>query len=184
MPNIVPSKFDEKQRAVYLAELAVTGRKYHSARFAGVCNETVRAHCKDDEQFALQVEAALEVYQESVRKEVHRRAIEGWLEPVFNKMGQQGFSVALDENGEVVMEQYQEALKNADGTLTGEFIVKTRPKMVPSYVRRFSDSLLQLEAKRVDPSYREKSQVDLNVTGGLLVVPGVAPSGETWEHEP
>lgn len=182
--SIVPAKFTEKAREIYLSELMATGRKHHSARVAGVCNMTVLSHIADDEEFAQQVNAALEIYQEDVRREVRRRGIEGWLEPVFNKDASQGFTVALDENGEPVMEEIQEALKGPDGLPTGEFKITRRPKLVPAFVRKYSDRMLELEAKRVDPTYRDKSQVDLNVTGGLLVVPGTAPSQRDWENEP
>lgn len=40
------------------------------------------------------------------------------------------------------------------------------------YIRKFSDRMLELQAKRYIPAYRDKSAVDLNVAGGVLVVNG------------
>jgi len=39
------------------------------------------------------------------------------------------------------------------------------------HVQKFSDRLLELQAKRHCPEYRDKSQVDHNVTGGVLLIP-------------
>ena len=49
--------------------------------------------------------------------------------------------------------------------------------------KQYSDRLLELHAKRHIPAYRDKQTVDHNVTGGVLVVPGVAPTSEDWENE-
>ena len=37
------------------------------------------------------------------------------------------------------------------------------------YIRKFSDRMLELQAKRYEPEYRDKSAVDVNVAGGVLV---------------
>lgn len=38
------------------------------------------------------------------------------------------------------------------------------------YIRKFSDRLLELQAKRYEPEYRDKSAVDVNVKGGVLAI--------------
>lgn len=52
-------------------------------------------------------------------------------------------------------------------------------------VHRFSEKLLELQAKRHMPEYRDKSQMDVNVAGGVLVVHAPAMSREEWlkQHE-
>jgi len=40
------------------------------------------------------------------------------------------------------------------------------------YIRKFSDRMLELQAKRYIPAYRDKAAVDLSVAGGVLVVSG------------
>ena len=39
------------------------------------------------------------------------------------------------------------------------------------HVQKFSDRLLELQAKRHCPEYRDRSQVDHSVTGGVLMIP-------------
>ena len=51
------------------------------------------------------------------------------------------------------------------------------------YVREYSDRMLELYAKRHIPEYRDKHQVDMNVTGGVLVVPELAESSQEWEKD-
>lgn len=48
------------------------------------------------------------------------------------------------------------------------------------YVRKFSDRLLELHAKARVPEYRDK--VDINVSGGVLVV-GAALTQEQWTEQ-
>ncbi|RKZ20174.1 hypothetical protein DRQ50_00010 [bacterium] len=49
--------------------------------------------------------------------------------------------------------------------------------------KQYSDRLLELHAKRHIGAYRDKHTVDHNVTGGVLVVPGMAETSEDWEEE-
>lgn len=52
------------------------------------------------------------------------------------------------------------------------------------YIRRFSDRMLELQAKRHIPEYRDKSAVDMNVAGGVLVVnSGDIQDKEAWLEE-
>lgn len=48
-------------------------------------------------------------------------------------------------------------------------------------VRKYSDALLILEAKRHMPEYRDRSTTDVNVKGGVLVVREPATTPEEWE---
>jgi hypothetical protein len=47
-------------------------------------------------------------------------------------------------------------------------------------VRKYSDRLLELLLKKTNPEFRDKITADVNVRGGVLVVPGVAPSIDDW----
>lgn len=49
-------------------------------------------------------------------------------------------------------------------------------------IRRFDNRLLELLAKRHIPEYREKQQVDVNVSGGVLVVPSAPQSVDEWKR--
>lgn len=48
-------------------------------------------------------------------------------------------------------------------------------------IREYSDTLLLALAKRHIPEYRDKHTVDVNHTGGVLVVPGMAVDSYAWE---
>jgi hypothetical protein len=127
----------------------------------------VRTHLKEDEDFAAQFEEAKGKFRDRIETEITRRAIEGVNEYVTTSKG----LIMVESDTE--MEHYQDAS-------TGE--VKSRPKLVPLMQRRYSDSLLMFHAKRHIPEYREKSQVDVNHSGGVLLVPA-GQSLEQWEKE-
>lgn len=52
-----------------------------------------------------------------------------------------------------------------------------------AYTRKFSDNLLAMEAKRIDPEYREKAQVDVTVKHSGVLVVAAAPSTLDWESQ-
>lgn len=52
------------------------------------------------------------------------------------------------------------------------------------FVRKFSDRMLELQAKRYIPEYRDRSAMDVNVAGGVLVVNSEGiPDKEAWLEE-
>ena len=51
---------------------------------------------------------------------------------------------------------------------------------VVGYERQYDSRILAMEAKRVDPEYRDRSPLDVNVNAGVLVVPA-GQSIEDWE---
>lgn len=140
-------RFTDAAKDRALAAFAQSGVKYLAAAAAGVSGETVRQHLRTDEVFAEAWEDAYGEYQARLVAEIHRRGVEGTLEPVIGRVG-----------------------KDEDGVIT--------------YVRRYSDRLLEFEAKRHMPEYRDKQQVDMNVTGGVLVVhTGGGAVGQSIEEE-
>ena len=172
-------KFDDDQKQVYLVELAKHGLKGRSARAAGVSNQTVRDHMENDEEFATNYEEALEEYRDLLADEVRRRGADGWLEPVYNKDGRvfeplmdldKGVVAYHNKNNEMAWFPSREAASEEG---------HDRVVMVPAFVRKFSDRMLELDVKRVDPSYRDKQTIDLNNTGGGVLV---APAGMTVEE--
>lgn len=50
-------------------------------------------------------------------------------------------------------------------------------------IQEYSDRLLELMLKRHIPAFRDHSQVDMNVAGGVLVVPGVGGDSRAWEQQ-
>ena len=135
----LPTKFDADRRLAFLRALSLTGQLNKSATAVGVSPSTVRKLQKADPDFADAYQEALDEYREWVEREVVRRAVEGWDEPVFQK-----------------------------GEQVGE-------------VRKHSDALLMMLMKKLDPAYKEKHQVDVNIGGGILAVPA-AESVDEWER--
>lgn len=135
-------KLDSKRKLIFLEEYSKTGRIYHSAAVAGVCGGTVTRHRKTDEDFDDACNEALRCYHDDIEGEIHRRAIDGWDEPVFDYKG---------------------------GGCIG-------------HVRKFSDRLLVLQAQRHIKAYQMKGELDVNVSGGVLVVGGKKEEKD-WEAE-
>lgn len=50
-------------------------------------------------------------------------------------------------------------------------------------VRKFSDRMLELQAKAKMHEYRDRQQIDMNVSGGVVAVPGIAKDSRVWEEE-
>ena len=51
------------------------------------------------------------------------------------------------------------------------------------YVKEYSVPLLQMELRRVDPSYKERSEVELNATGGGVLVVPADKTPQQWIEE-
>lgn len=49
--------------------------------------------------------------------------------------------------------------------------------------REYSDTLILAHAKRHIPEYRDRHQVDVQHSGGVLVVPGLAKDADEWERK-
>lgn len=76
---------DDRAKATYLEILALTGRIGEAARAAGACMEVFRLLRLNDEKFKELHEEALQDYRDRLEAEAHRRAVEGWEEPVYQK---------------------------------------------------------------------------------------------------
>lgn len=164
-------KFDDEAKRLFLETYAQTGLVMYSAAVAGVHDSTVRRHKMDDEWFAEAYEVARKWHCESLEAEIKRRAVTGWEEPVYQK-GERVMEPKFDpDTGQPMMDE------------------KGDPIMVPAVTRRFSDRLLEMSAKRHMPEYREKQEVDVNITGGVLAIPMVGsnedkpPTAEDWESK-
>ncbi len=131
-------KFDDEQKQIFLDTLARTGLKYTSYEAADVTRNCVMGHAERDPEFADQMDAALGEYREKVRQEVWNRGVIGWEEPVYGG-GKRVLEPLTDpETGEVLRDE------------NGEIRLRS------ATVLKKSDRLLELEAKRVDPAYRDK----------------------------
>lgn len=150
----------------FCENVATTGLIYQSAERAGVEYSTTLAHAKKHKGRGEQLDIAKAAFRDKLEREALRRAAEGVGRPVFQK-GQRAMDIVTDAEGNVVYED--------DGTT---------PKTKPAVVQEYSDRLMELVLKRHIPEYREKQQMDVNVSGGVLVLAAQAPaSAEAWVKE-
>lgn len=140
-------KFDDDAMHIYLTHLANYGRKGDAARAAGVSLSTVTNHRKNDSEFAEAEAESLNAYRDKVAAVVHERGVIGWMEPLYSK-GVRALDVVTDENGIVQRDE------------SGEIMYK------PASVWKFSEKFVEMEAKRVDPTYRDRSGVEINSGDG------------------
>lgn len=59
---------------------------------------------------------------------------------------------------------------------------KDRDQVV-TVIKRYSDRLLEFYAKRHIPEYREHQQLDVSVSGGVMVVPGRPKDQVDWSEQ-
>lgn len=90
------------------------------------------------------------------------------------------FDIAKQEYRDVIAKEvYRRAVEGVQepvigGVFKDEVVIE---------VTKYSDRLLELEAKRVDPSYRERQQVDMNVSGGVMILNAQPTSEEEWGNQ-
>lgn len=75
--------FTEERKKIFIEELRRSGRIGHSALKAMVQPGTVADHRKSDPEFDAACERALELYNESIDAEIHRRGHDGYSEMKF-----------------------------------------------------------------------------------------------------
>jgi predicted HTH domain antitoxin len=86
---------------------------------------------------------------------------------------------------ELAMEVFRDSIEE---TIIDRAIHGWREPMVSAghivgYVTKFDNRLLELLAKRHIHAYRDKQQLDVNVSGGVLVAPAPAQSVEEWRAQ-
>jgi hypothetical protein len=163
--RIPPTKPDTPTRAkesdlrskqvAFLTAVAELGTITRAALAAGV-HRSMHYDWLNDEAYTKAFNDAEEMFRDSVRTEAHRRAVEGWLEPVVYQ-GRIQFVEELDSRGRVK--------KGKDGKPIAHMVA----------VRKFSDRLLELHAKAKCPEYRDKHEIT-GAGGGpvtLQVITGV-----------
>lgn len=93
----LPAKIEDPKLVAYLEALAETGRVMESCRAAGLTWAQMSKHRQRTKGFADVEDAAMEVYRDTLRREVHRRAVEGVQKPVYYR------DQRIDEPGESVV---------------------------------------------------------------------------------
>lgn len=85
MSGNLGTEFSPERKKLWLENLAASGLKTEACRVIGVSIWTVNEHLKNDADFKQGFEDAMYTYRESLVKEIHRRGVDGVVEPVFYK---------------------------------------------------------------------------------------------------
>lgn len=72
--------------------------------------------------------------------------------------------------------------QGVDGVLEPIFGGKYKDTIV-GHSRKFTPGILALEAKRIEPEYREKFQAEVKHTGGVLLVPASEADADAWREK-
>jgi hypothetical protein len=88
------------------------------------------------------------------------------------------FAAAVEDSLQIFKENVEEELRRRamDGIEKGVYFQGVRRDTEIQY----SDSLLTLLVKKVNPDYNEKSKAEVSITGGVLLTASQAPSTEEW----
>jgi hypothetical protein len=96
-PKPLPTEFRNRRAAMrvehitvahiekFLDNLRKCGLWYESAEACGLAYSTILRLRKQDDEFKEWCDEAMQSYRESLERECHRRAVEGWDEPVFSQ---------------------------------------------------------------------------------------------------
>lgn len=170
-----PSTSDSLTRArkdSFLEALALVGNISRAAELAGINRQTHYDWLTADDEdasYRKEVDVAIDQFRDRVRDEVRRRAIDGWLEPV-TYQGQFQFRELQNPDGTPRLNEHNQPIR--------EIVA----------VRKFSDRLLERLAEAKCAEFKQKHEIDANVTGSvtqpgtLRVVFVDPPNGEEPEH--
>lgn len=81
-------KFCDRLKAIYLQEIALSGKRALAALKAGVCSSTVKQHMVDDPEFCAAFDAAYDEYREARVKRLETSAMRGFEETIFSPTGE------------------------------------------------------------------------------------------------
>jgi hypothetical protein len=156
-----PVRFTAELKARFLDYYAKSGLFMEAAKAVNISYLTAKRHYDVDKEFSRLVDAAKEVFNESLEHEAHRRAVKGVNEPVFGTV-----STLVDK---------------ADGK--GKKVLKTTGKV--GVKRKYSDTLLQFIMKKHMPEYRENMTINQNVRGVMITgqIPKATMEESTWSRE-
>lgn len=82
-PGMLSTRFTKEHKERYCAELALHGEMALALNAVGVTGKTIRNHRDRDPEFREAEEEAMAQYRSSLAKEIHRRGVEGWDEPIY-----------------------------------------------------------------------------------------------------
>jgi hypothetical protein len=83
--SVSTSHFSREKMFQFLYHLSGCGLVQQAARLANISAQKVQAHRLISEKFAAAFDEAMDIYKQNIEAEIHRRAIDGWDEPVYQK---------------------------------------------------------------------------------------------------
>ncbi len=163
------TKLTAKLKAQIVEELAKFWAPLTAALNAGVAYQTYRRHYNEDPEFQAAVDEARKKYVLSLRREVHRRAVVGYEEPVFYKGDQVGtvrkFSDTLMLRHMARFDpKYREATRvDQKTTLVGSIeTIKSKVAQLPPELReQLRAAAKLLRAKAAKPAPEEETDEEL-----------------------
>lgn len=152
-PGHLSTTFTAERKDLYFKELEKHGEPPIAREVIGVSHTTISRHRKEDENFTKRESQAMETYRSKIAAEIHRRGIDGWLEPVFQggvKVGAKiKFSdVLLLAQARRHIPEYREKMQidqttKVEGDLLGLSLEQLSPKS-----RRLLRQIIEQESNR------------------------------------
>lgn len=138
----------------FLDTLSQTGLIYKSAEACGLSYITVNRLRKEDSEFKAMVEESMEQYRDLLQAECHRRAVEGWDEPVFSqrlgtmmgtvrKFDPRLLELMLKRHIPEYREKFEGEIKVSGGVL----VAPIAPLTMDAFTKQFGGEQLKLEAE-------------------------------------
>lgn len=147
-PNLWPSKrFTRKLKADVVVALAKRFKPAEVCHAYGISLQTYGNHLRKDAEFAAAVEEARALYKDFVAGVIHDRSVEGWDEPVYGTV-----------------------TKETKDPKTGKITKTVTSGAVVGHVRRYDHKLLLALARRIDPSWKERLEVEQKTEHSGFVV--------------
>ena len=88
------AEISHPKKGAFLSAFAECGNKSRAAEMAGIVKQTIYTpQWRDDREFQAALERAREMAADILEAEAHRRAVEGWVEPVGWYKGKAGGTV-------------------------------------------------------------------------------------------
>lgn len=159
-------KFDADVKHRFLSLYRLCGQLQRAALETGVAPSTVRGHLKSDPEFKDAYQEAYRDFQEQIEREVLRRGIMGWEEPVY----QQGLLVGTIRKFDPRMlelavkrhiPEYKESF-NVDHNVSGGILVIPQIESKEDWEKRHDadPKKIDVEVETIDTSTEEQKDDD------------------------
>lgn len=156
-----PSKVTPEVLELFLDHIRKTGRKYESAKIAGVSYATLSTYMnKNMWNLADRVAEAMEDYREAIEQEIHRRAIEGVPEPIIGGKDRDEIITYVQRYSDRLLEfhakrhipEYRASTQVDLNVRGGVIAVPAQPTTIEAWAETATKALLPSIEKEMDGS--------------------------------